>query len=1247
VAIVGEAYVVVRAITTQLRKDIESAVNDAGINFDKIGAEHGRRYSQSFGNSFAEGIHGHLGTVLQDAMDPGDIGIREGAILGDGFTASVKDSVSTGLADIGSEVVPELENVGRDAVQAVEKEVNGSGGMGNVGNKAGKSFADGLAKGVIGVVQLAGKLLFLGSAISVAVGGLSALVSGLLAVVSAAGPATAALGAFAAQGLTLAAQAFLTFKLAFSGVGKALSAQNSQMAKTASGIGGKSGIGGSAVSAAQKLLTLMQQQDALSNAQRAVKSANEGVLQSEKDLAAAREQAKKDIRDINESLQQSVIDEGTANIALQKAREKLALVSELPPDNRLRQEAQLAYDQAQLNYKQAVEKNQDLTKEANKANKAGVEGSDTVVKAKKNVVSAQQQQVDAARNLTEVLLQQKIAAEQANKAMGGGAAGANALKTAMSGLSPAAQAFVKYLASIKPELDKLKAAAGEQLFPKLTTAIQMLVKNDFPLFEGILRDTGGALGDIAIDIAKVISSAQGMGDIKTIADGNVSILKELGKALAPLISAFLTLTATATPFIVGTAKNMAIAAGKFNDFIQASRKSGDLTKFWAQAWIVGGQLWQIVKNIASGLFSFGKAVSPAGNQLIDWLVNVTGRWADFKKSTEEQNGLKTSFSTIVTNVEKILVLFAHLGAALGDLGANPAIGKTADSLDKSVLPPLTKIVNQLIDLAPQFSEILGKLGPVLDQVFGSGIIDKFVGALDTVLTILDRIAGSDAFKAIRGPLADITASVAAAGIGIKVATKVAAPIITTAKGISNFAKGVRDVGAAADEATGLMGTFGGVAKKASDKLIPMANSVVPKLKTGFGTLLDRVKSGGDAGSMSLEPLAKGFDKVKGKITDAIGAVKNFGLQQKIAAAATAIWEGVQAAFNAVMALNPIVLIVIGIGLLIAAIILAYNKIGWFRDFVNNALKDVVAAFNWIIDAAKAVWQWISSNWPLLLAIITGPFGLAVKFIIDHWDQIKAGATKVKDWIVTTFNTITSFITGLPARFASVASGIWTWITDKLTTAWNVLVGLVTGYVSFWAHLPGRIISAASGIFSWLGDHLRTAWGTITGYFTNTVIPFFTGLPSRIATAASGMWNGIRTAFVGAINAIISVWNNLSFPSFSVGGWKVGPVTLPTITTPSFDLPNISPIRLALGGVVSPSPGGTIAQIAEAGRAERVTPLDKDGFTAAERKLIAMMKAGQSGPTVPITVHPSAGMDEVELAAQVSRQVAWTMRRSNA
>jgi hypothetical protein len=69
--------------------------------------------------------------------------------------------------------------------------------------------------------------------------------------------------------------------------------------------------------------------------------------------------------------------------------------------------------------------------------------------------------------------------------------------------------------------------------------------------------------------------------------------------------------------------------------------------------------------------------------------------------------------------------------------------------------------------------------------------------------------------------------------------------------------------------------------------------------------------------------------------------------------------------------------------------------------------------------------------------------------------------------------------------------------------------------------------------------------------------------------------------------------------------------------------------------------GTLAMIAEAGRPERVEPLDAQGLSQRDRAIIAEiagMYGNPRGKDMTINVHPSPGMDERALAYMVNRRI---------
>ena len=227
------------------------------------------------------------------------------------------------------------------------------------------------------------------------------------------------------------------------------------------------------------------------------------------------------------------------------------------------------------------------------------------------------------------------------------------------------------------------------------------------------------------------------------------------------------------------------------------------------------------------------------------------------------------------------------------------------------------------------------------------------------------------------------------------------------------------------------------------------------------------------------------------------------------AVATGALTAAQWLLNAAMSANPIGLIIIALVALGAGLVLLWTKSETFRNIVTGA-------FDAVKNVIVGVWNWISDNWPLLLAIITGPIGMAVYLITQHWDTIKAGVAAVKDWIVEKWNDVLGFFTGLPGRLAAIASGLWQGALD-----------------------------ATQGIRDWIYNK----WDEVVG--------FITGLPGRIASATSGMFNGVRDAFKSAINWVIEKWNNFQL---KIGGGSFMGKTLPSVTV---DTPNIP--YLATGG----------------------------------------------------------------------------------
>ena len=121
-------------------------------------------------------------------------------------------------------------------------------------------------------------------------------------------------------------------------------------------------------------------------------------------------------------------------------------------------------------------------------------------------------------------------------------------------------------------------------------------------------------------------------------------------------------------------------------------------------------------------------------------------------------------------------------------------------------------------------------------------------------------------------------------------------------------------------------------------------------------------------------------------------------------------------------------VVIGIA---AAFVILYTKVGWFRN------------------AVQAVWGWIKSNWPLLLAVLTGPFGTAAYLIIRNFDKIKKAASDAVSWVANRFRDLIGFFKRLPGAILGAIGDLGSKIADKLNPGGVIgkatgLLGKITG-----------------------------------------------------------------------------------------------------------------------------------------------------------------------------------------------------------
>lgn len=199
------------------------------------------------------------------------------------------------------------------------------------------------------------------------------------------------------------------------------------------------------------------------------------------------------------------------------------------------------------------------------------------------------------------------------------------------------------------------------------------------------------------------------------------------------------------------------------------------------------------------------------------------------------------------------------------------------------------------------------------------------------------------------------------------------------------------------------------------------------LRTAFGTVGQAIQALVAVGETLLgfyehhKTLVLASTAALGAMAGAIGTIIAV---QRTVKAATEAWTAAQAILNAVLAANPIGIVVVALAGLAAAIAVAWARSETFRAVVTGAWEAIrtatVAVFHAVESAVTGAWDairtattavldFLRSHWRLavvaLATILAGPLGALVSLIATHWGQIE-------DAVVGVVNRVRTAVTGV-------------------------------------------------------------------------------------------------------------------------------------------------------------------------------------------------------------------------------------------
>lgn len=544
-----------------------------------------------------------------------------------------------------------------------------------------------------------------------------------------------------------------------------------------------------------------------------------------------------------------------------------------------------------------------------------------------------------------------------------------------------------------------------------------------------------------------------------------------------------------------SSKQIAAIKKELQDYAtQTIYSASDMSSTYAQLAAVGTKnTTKLVKGfggLAAAADDPTQAMKTLSQQATQMAGKPTVAWEDFKLMLEQTpagmaavaKSMGMSTSELIKNIQAGKVSTQDFFNAIATTGTNANFTKMATQY---------KTVGQAADGLTE--TLTNKLQPGFDQLSKVGI-QAISGLVDWIGTVNFQpmfdglMAGVNFMTNIVGP---------ALVSGFKTALPVIKSTISVISGVLKtlFTFVNSNKGWLGPLVAGI-GTFV-VSFMAINKAVTVAKTAI----TGFRTALNV--------GQALVGIARG--------SQAAGSALSMMAQSGGIAAKA------QALLNAVMAIDPFVLIVAAIAAVVVALtwfftqtttgramwqsFMSWLKSAWqgISSFFSGLWQGIVNVFN---TAVQAVGQFLSSGVGQWLLFVTVPFLGIINFFIQNWEMIKTVFFAALTAIGTFFTTA------------------WSAITTTIQTVWNGIVAFLTGVVQLVVNailIPiGLLILAWQAFWNAFGGYITPIWDAIVSFVTGAINAVMNVI-SAVLTTISSVWNSIWGAISGFVS---SIWSEI-------------------------------------------------------------------------------------------------------------------------
>ncbi|MDW3796436.1 peptidoglycan DD-metalloendopeptidase family protein [Staphylococcus saprophyticus] len=229
-----------------------------------------------------------------------------------------------------------------------------------------------------------------------------------------------------------------------------------------------------------------------------------------------------------------------------------------------------------------------------------------------------------------------------------------------------------------------------------------------------------------------------------------------------------------------------------------------------------------------------------------------------------------------------------------------------------------------------------------------------------------------------------------------------------------------------------------------------------------------------------------------------------------------------------------------------------SVISIFNTVKNFAIKVWATIKNTVVNLAKGLWNGVKNAFNWLKNSVVSIFNSVKNFAIKVWTTIKNSVvarakslwtgvknafTWLKNSVVSIFNNVKNFAikvwTTIKNAVVSRAKSLWTGVKNMFTYLKNSVVSIFNNVKNFaikvWTTIKNTVVSRAKSLWNGVKSMFTNLWNSVKSIFTklkNWVVDTWTKIKNKVVGFAKSLWNGVKNHFNGLKTDATNIFNKV-------------------------------------------------------------------------------------------------------------------------